>query len=148
MAANKQIKYASQSEVSEITRNVIIWLSNYDGLPVDMVRPEPMLVPEESGMELTVIQGNITRSYIIGGHEAEYQFGVIYRIQPKGVDARLKAVETLNALGEYAVSTNPDLGEGVRVRKCEVTSQAALFAVYENDDEDYQILMKLTYEVD
>lgn len=143
---NKPVIYAAPSETDEIARNVLIWLSDYEDLPVDIVRPEPMLTPGEPGMELTVIQGNITRRFIVGGHEAEFQFGVIYRLQPKSPDARLRAIESLNRLGDYAVFTIPDLGDGVIPVKCEVTSQAALFAVYDNDDEDYQILMKLTYK--
>lgn len=147
MAINKPVTYAAPKETDEIARNLIIWLSAYKDLPVDIVRPEPMLNPGEPGLELTVIQGNITRHYIYGGHQSEFQFGVIYRLQPKSPDARLKAIETLNRLGDYAVSTNPNLGENVRSIKCEVTSQGALFATYDNNDEDYQILMKLTYEV-
>lgn len=145
--ASNTVVYTTPAEVDKIARNVLIWLSDYDDLPVDIVRPEPMLSAGETGMELTVIQGNITRRYITGGHESEFQFGVIYRVQPKSPDARLTAVETLNGLGDYAVSTKPNLGDGVRPVKCEVTSQGALFATYDNNDEDYQILMKLTYEV-
>lgn len=144
---NKPVAYAAPAELDAISRNVLIWLSAYEDLPVDIVRPEPMLKPGEPGMELTVLQGNITRRFIMGGHQAEYQFGVIYRLQPTSPDARLKAAEELNRLGDYAVTTRPDLGAGINPIKVEVTTQAALFAAYENGDEDYQILMKLTYEV-
>lgn len=147
MTDKKPIVYTTPQETEEVARNVLIWLSAFPGLPVDIVRPEPMLIPGQSGMELTVLQGNITRRYITGGYEAEFQFGVIYRVQPKSPDARLNAVEDLNALGHYCVNTKPNLGNGISVLKCEVTSQGALFATYDNNDEDYQILMKLTYEV-
>ena len=40
-----------------------------------------------------------------------------------------------------------DLGEGINALKVEATTRASLFAMYENGDEDHQILMKLTYEV-
>lgn len=144
---NKPVAYTSPQETNDIARNVLIWLSDYDDLPVDIVRPEPMLTPGEPGMELTVIQGNITQRDILGGHTAEFQFGVIYRVQPKSPNAILTAIEDLNKLGNYCVNTDPNFGDGIRSIKCEVTSQAALFATYENGDEDYQILMKLTYEV-
>lgn len=147
MSNQRQTEYIAQQEAVEIARNVLIWLSAYDGLPVDIVRPEPMLTPGEPGMMLTVIQGNITRRYITGGHEADFQFGVAYRIQPKTPDERLKAVEDLNDLGIYCGSTLPDLGDKIKTIRCEVTSQGALFATHDGPDEDYQILMKLTYEV-
>ena len=41
----------------------------------------------------------------------------------------------------------PDLGDGVRALKVEPTTQSSKFASYEGGIEDYQILMKLTYEV-
>lgn len=147
MANNQTVAYATPAEVDDLTRSILIWLSAYPALPVQMVNPEPMLEAGKVGMMLTVIQSNITRRYITGGHMAEYQFGIIYRVQPTDPDERLITLEMLNRLGDYAVSTNPDLGRNIRVSKCEVTSQAALYATYDNSDEDYQILMKLTYEV-
>lgn len=144
---DKPIVYTSPDEVDDISRNVLIWLSDYPDLPVDAIMPEPMLEPGEKGMMLTIIQGSITRRYIVGGHQAELQFIVYYRDQPKGANDRLKIIEMLNRLGNYAVTTKPDLGAGIRAQKCEVTSTAALFAPYDNGDEDYQIEMKLTYEV-
>lgn len=158
MAADKPVAYAAPAETDEIARNVMTWLSAglvavapevVATLDKPKIMPEPMLEQEKPGMILTVIQGNITRPYIYGGYQAVFQFGIIYRIHPSqtSANARLQAIETLNRLGDYAVSTKPDLGGGVCPVKCEVTSQGAMFAVYENGDEDYQILMKLTYEV-
>lgn len=147
MENNKPIAYTSPAETDDMTRKVLIWLSAYEDLPVYVIKPEPMLEPGQEGMELTVIQSSITRRYITGGHMAEYQFGVFYRVQPSSIDERLKAIQSLNALGDYSVTTTPDLGDGIQFNKCEVTTQAQLYAPYENGDEDYQILMKLTYEV-
>lgn len=147
MATDKPIAYASPAETDDMTRNVLIWLSAYENLPVYVIKPEPMLEPGKEGMELTVIQSSITNRYITGGHKAEYQFGIFYRVQPSSIDERLKAIQTLNSLGDYAVTNPPDFGEGIVFNKCEVTTQAQLYAPYENGDEDYQILMKLTYEV-
>lgn len=91
----------------------------------------------------------MTNKYILGGYQAEYQFKVVYRIDPgESIDKRLKADETLNALGDWAVKQMPpDLGEGRRVIRIEPTTWASLFAVYENGEEDHQILMKMNYEV-
>lgn len=147
MTANKPVTYATPAQTDDLTRMVLIWLSAYPDIPV-YIRPEPMLAAREDGMELTVISHAITRRYITGGYQGEYQFGVFYRIvKPSGPDERLTAMQDLNKLGDYAATTPADLGEGVRWLRCEVTDGAKLYAPYENGDEDYQILMKLTYEV-
>jgi hypothetical protein len=101
-------------------------------------------------MALSTIQAAyIVKKYILGGYQAEYQFKVIYRMKPgNSNDKRLKADETLNALGDWAASkTPPDIGDGRRVIRIEPTTRSSLFAVYENGDEDHQILMKMNYEV-
>lgn len=147
MTSEKPVTLASPSQTDDLTRQVLIWLSGYEGLPVDIIRPEPMLAAKETGMEITVIQNAITRRYIYGGYQGEYQFGIFYRlVKPTGMSERLEAMQTLNKLGDYAVTTRPDW-ENVRFVKCEVTDGAKLYAPYENGDEDYQILLKLTYEV-
>lgn len=149
MTSEKPVSFASPSQTDDLTRQVLIWLSAYPDLPaeVDIIKPEPMLAAGEYGMEITVIQNSITHRYIMGGFEGEYQFGIFYRlVNPLGMDTRLKAMQALNQLGDYAVTTRPDW-QNVRFVKCEVTDQAKLYAQYESKDEDYQILMKLTYEV-
>lgn len=150
MTANKPIAYAypvAPAQTDDLTRKVLIWLAAYPDIPA-YIRPEPMLAANEDGMELTVISHAITRRYITGGYQGEYQFGVFYRLaDPGGSDRRLTAMQELNKLGDYAVSTPADLGENIRFIKCEVTDGAKLYAPYENGDEDYEILMKITYEV-
>lgn len=101
-------------------------------------------------MALSTIQAAyIVKKYILGGYQAEYQFKVIYRMKPgNSNDKRLKADETLNALGDWAArETPPDIGDGRRVIRIEPTTRSSLFAIYENGDEDHQILMKMNYEV-
>lgn len=101
-------------------------------------------------MALSTIQAAyIVRKYILGGYQAEYQFKVIYRMKPgNSNDKRLKADELLNALGDWAaIEPPPDIGDGRRVIRIEPTTRSSLFAVYENGDEDHQILMKMNYEV-
>lgn len=101
-------------------------------------------------MALSTIQAAyIVQKYILGGYQAKYQFKVIYRMKPgNSNDKRLKADELLNALGDWAASeTPPNIGDGRRVIRIEPTTRSSLFAVYENGDEDHQILMKMNYEV-
>lgn len=41
----------------------------------------------------------------------------------------------------------PSLGDGIRVRRMDVSSRAALLYPYKDGSEDHQILMKMKYEV-
>nr|DAQ80524.1 MAG TPA: Minor capsid protein from bacteriophage [Caudoviricetes sp.] len=100
-------------------------------------------------MAMSTIQAAyIVRKYITGGYVAEYQVKIIYRVKPgNSNDKRLKADEMLNAIGDWANGQKPDIGDDKRVISMEPTTRSSLFAMYENGDEDHQILMKLNYEV-
>lgn len=145
---NAPVTLVTAEEESRITRNLLIWLNAFPEKPVGIINYE-FLAADESNMALSLIQGTyITQRYILGGHKAEYQFKIIYRIKPgNSMDKRLKADELLNELGDWASAQTPDIGEGIRTIKIETTARSSLFAIYENGDEDHQILMKLTYEV-
>lgn len=145
-------------EEDKISRNVLIWLNTYPEIPEDVVAGNPMtpinfefLTNNRPCMALSTIQAPyIVERYIVGGYKAEYQFKVIYRIIPgntTGPDKRLKADELLDRFGDWASRGTPDLGPGIRALRVEPTTRSSLFAIYENGDEDHQILMKLTYEV-
>lgn len=146
MADNRTLVTAEEEQ--RISRSVMAWINTYTALPVAIVNFEQLKADAVSMAISTIQAAYIVRQYITGGHEGEYQFKLIYRIKPgTSNDARLKADELLNAIGEWAKSNPPSLGEGVRVIKCEATTRSALFAIYENGDEDHQILMKINYEV-
>ena len=138
----------TSEEEAKISRAMMAWINSYPGLPVAIVNYE-QLKADAASMALSTIQGAyIVRRYIYGGHQGEYQFKVIYRIKPgTSNDARLKADELLNAIGDWALDHEPDLGENIRVMRIEATTRSSLFAIYENGDEDHQILMRLIYEV-
>lgn len=144
------VAFVEQAEEDKLSRKVMVWVNKFPGIPpeVDTIRYET-LKDDVTSMALSTIQGAyITRRYILGGHEAEYQFKVIYRIKPgNSMDARLKADELLDKLGVWASRNKPDLGEGIRALRVTPTTQSSLYAIYENGDEDHQILMKMTYEV-
>ena len=127
-----------------MSRKLLVWLNKFPDKPVDFIRFE-FLPADAEAMALSTIQA----AYILCGYQAEYQFKVIYRMKPgNSNDKRLKADELLNALGDWAASeTPPDIGDGRRVIRIEPTTRSSLFAVYENGDEDHQILMKMSYEV-
>lgn len=152
MFEEKPKRLVAQEEQDKISRTVLAWLNKYPDLPIgiDLIRYEE-LKDDAIGMALSTIQGAyILQKYILGGYRAEYQFKLIYRLNPgTSIDKRLKADELLNRLGAWA-NDNKDnlrLGEGIRVLTVEPTTRSSLFAMYENGDEDHQILMNLTYEV-
>lgn len=145
-------------EEDKISRNVLIWLNTFPDIPDAVLAGNPMtpinfefLTDNRPCMALSTIQAPyIVERYIVGGYKAEYQFKVIYRIIPgttSSPDKRLKADELLDRLGDWVSRGKPDLGPGIRALKVEATTRSSLFAMYENGDEDHQILMKLTYEV-
>lgn len=142
-------KAVPAAEEDQVSRKLLVWLNTFPDKPVDLIRFE--FLPEDTAaMALSTIQATyIVRKYILGGYEAEYQFKIIYRMKPgNSNDKRLKADELLNALGDWAAAqTPPNIGDGRRVIRIEPTARSSMFAVYENGDEDHQILMKMNYEV-
>ena len=146
--ADKPRQAVSAAEEDQVSRKLLVWLNTYKEKPVDLIRFE-FLPADTSAMALSTIQAAyIVQKYILGGYKAEYQFKLIYRIKPgNSNDKRLKADETLNAIGDWATGQRPDIGDDKAVVRIEPTTRSSLFAVYENGDEDHQILMKMTYEV-
>lgn len=139
-------------EEDQIVRNLMEWINNFPDIPKGIYNETiqyEQLADDRPAMAVSSIQGTyITRRYIGGGHQAEYQFKVIYRIKPlTSNDKRLMADELLDKIGGWAMGQKPDLGEGINVIRIEPTTRSTLFAAYENGDEDHQILMKLTYKV-
>lgn len=150
MDSEKQKRLVSAEEEQDISRKMMIWANSFsdDDMPTATINYE-FLAADSASMALSMIQGAyITRKFILGGHEAEYQFKIIARIIPgSSNDKRLKCDAMLNRFGDWAMQNYPDLGDSVIVQKVEPTSRAAMFARYEDGTEDHQILMKLTYEV-
>lgn len=149
---SKNKTLASRAEEDMVSRRVMVWVNEFPDLPPDIYDGTILyeqLKDDTPCMALSAIQGTyITRRYITGGHQAEYQFKVIYRIKPgNSMDKRLKADELLDRFGDWASSDKPDLGENINVIRVEQNTRSALFGAYDNGDEDHQILMTLLYEV-
>lgn len=140
---------AAESERAEIDRKVLVWLNTCPELPVSLVETESQLDVNVPGLGVSSISSAyITKSYIVGGYQAEYQFTLIYRIKPgKSMNKSLNANEILNRIGDWARRNMPDFGEGIRVRKVEPVSIARTYAQYEDGDEDHHITIKIIYEV-
>lgn len=149
----KKRTLVAAEEADKISRSMLVWANTFPDKPVTVIKYEFLDIDEASGddaaMALSTIQGTyITRQYIVGGYQAEYQFKLIYRIKPgRSNDKRLEADELLNHFGDWARKNLPDLGDEIRALRVEPTTQSSKFAAYEDGYEDYQIMMKLTYEV-
>lgn len=155
---NKPIRLVTAEEQDMISRNVLVWLSTFPEIPEEVRAGNPLapinfefLAPNTPGMTLSTIQAPYKlREYITGGYYAEYQFKVIYRIVPgitSSPNKRLTADELLDRLGDWMSRSAPDLGSGITSIRVESTTRSSLFGIYENGDEDHQILAKLNYEV-
>ncbi len=148
-STTKSLSLVSAGEQEQISRLMLAWVNQFPDKPVSLINYE-FLKDGEPSMALSTIQAAYkTRKFITGGYEAQYQFKVIYRVQPTTNNDRLKADELLNSLGDWATAREnlPVLGNGVRCLKVEATTRSSLFARYENGDEDHQILMIMNYEV-
>lgn len=130
-------------------RSLLRWLNTYPEKPVPFIDFEN-LPDDATGMMLSNIQAAYKISQdILGGYTAQYQFKIVYRVQPGDFNSRLEAEETLNGLGAWA-EENPDkpvLENGAKVQTVRCDTGASLFATYEDGSQDYQILMNLIYEV-
>lgn len=154
--ANDPVILAAAAEESNISRAVMLWVNQWPDVPNGILRikyeqfsTNAAGEPLTPGMMLqTVAAASITKRYIGGGHQGEYQFALVYRIKPRGSDGeRLNADEALNAFGDWAKDNPPNLGEGVTTIKVEAVSRGAFIGNYENGDESHQIPVKITYEV-
>ena len=147
MDQHKPLAYVSNKETEQISRKVLTWLNKFPDKPVGI--DYEYLKADGISMALSTIQGAYkTAQYITGGYKAQYQFKVVYRLQPSSNNDRLSADELLNALADWATSrTNrPDL-DGPRCVRVQCDSQSSLFAAYDDGSEDHQILMTMIYEV-
>ena len=137
--------------IDQIPRNLLIWLNTYPDLPVSVMKYDTNLPADSIGMVMSPIQAsNNLRKDILGNviGDGEYQFKLIYRIKPgTSNDKRIQADELLSNIGIWAMDKKPYIGENLSVVEISATVNATSFGMYENGDEDHQILMKLTYEV-
>lgn len=113
----------------------------YDtNLPVDTLGMAMSPIQASNGLKKDIL------GRVFGG--GEFQFKLIYRIKPgTSNDKRLKADELLTSIGLWAMGQKPYIGENLSVVEISATVNATSFGMYENGDEDHQILMKMNYEV-
>lgn len=144
---NKNLTMVAAAETDSLSRALFRWLNEWPDKPVAI--DYESLPADGEGMALSTIQGAYKlKEYVRGGYLGQYQFKLIYRVQPgNSNNSRLSADEVLNALGAWAMTRRPfpDIGPGRRVTKIKANSLAAVFANYADGSEDHQILMTLDY---
>lgn len=149
MSNQQSITLVSAAERARINRAVLKWINTYSAAPTKINYEQ--LEDDKPSMALSTIQGAYKiAQYITGGYLAQLQFKLIYRMQPNGsTDKRLKADETLDTFADWLQNNLSSLHiSGVNIRSLDINSAASIFAVYQNGDEDHQILLTLKYEVE
>ena len=130
-----------------MSRAVRKWLNMYPDKPLTKLDFE--WLGDSSGLCISTIQAAYkTKQFIDGTYQAQYQMKIIYRTTAKNADERMTADEVLDKYGAWAEANSGSLAiaDGITVKKVK-RDTAALFARYEGDVEDHQILLTLTYEV-
>ena len=141
-------RYVSGIEQDQVSRALLIWLNQFPDKPVNRIEFE--FLNKDIGMSLsTVTAAYKTEEFISGAYNAQYQFAILYRVSPETSGDRLNAAEVLDTLGRWAEDRTdlPPLGPNMTATRMERNSTGSLIARYDDNSEDYQILMNLLYEV-
>lgn len=145
---NKPKTLVSAQESADVSRAVRKWLNTYPDKPLSKLDFE--WLGEKGGLCISTIQAAYkTKQFIDGTYQAQYQFKIIFRTTATTADERIAADEVLDDYGAWA-ETHIDgltLADNIRIRKVKRDTAAALFARYDGDAEDHQILLTLEYEV-
>lgn len=148
MGGSKVKSLLPWDETETVQRKLRDWLNTYPDLPTSISFEN--LPADDVGLCVSTIQSaHKLKQYIVGGYLAQYQFNLIYRLQPSTDDEQLAAVELLNQIGAWAEQTEPKpvISDAATVLSVSQETNAALQAVYEDGTKDYQISMNMKWEV-
>lgn len=140
----RELNLVNAHEAGNVQRAVGDWLVSGTGILFSYEYLDAM-----QGYCISTVQAaHITRTDILGGYEAQYQFMVLLRTTPENNDERIQADEDLNNIAEWMRENSPvPLPEGLHFRKLRQDTNAALIARYDNGAEDHSINFTLFYEV-
>lgn len=142
MPQNNPIPVANAGQIEDAVK---AWLNSYESKPTNIAYE--FLRPDAISSSFSPLQAPYKiRQYITGGYKAQFQFRVIYRVEPATDAERIAAAEALNALGTWAVENPPTLSDAVNV-KVEQYNTATIVAAYDDGSVDYALQLTLTYEV-
>lgn len=149
---DRPVEFVAAQEEAGVSRNLIIWLTKWLGVTPDAPGAiekidYEFMPPKEVCMALSLIQGTyIVERFIDDSYIAEYQFKIIYRLNPSNQNRRLEADELLDDMASWANGQKPFIGDGLEVQELEQTTASALFAILDGRWEDHQIFMRMTYK--
>lgn len=126
------------------------WLNQYPEFPrfIDHIAYERLASENSMSIFATTAAYKI-ENYINGSYDAQYQFSIVYRTATSDSEERLDATGILSDIASWVEERNelPDLGPGKQAISVERTSPAVMIGRGEDEAEDYQILMVMTYKV-
>lgn len=142
-----------KAEQEKVSRGLLSWLNQYPDKPLQAINFN-FLPADGVGMSLETIQGPYkTKEYLRGEYMAQYQFRILYRVQPgNSNNNRLAGDEVLDTLADWAVDRArkrdvPDIGADKLAKRIICNARSAMTARYEDGSEDHQVLMTMEYEV-
>ena len=98
---DEPLEFVPGREEAGVSRSLLIWLNTFPEIPLSIVKIDYEFMAAKSPcMALSLVQSTyIVERFIDGAYTAEYQFKIIYRLNPGSPDARLSADELLDRLG-------------------------------------------------
>lgn len=149
---DRPVEFVASKEETGVSQNIIIWLTKWlNATPeappaIDRIDYE-FMTAKKVCMALSLIQGTyIVDRFIDGAYIADFQFKIIYRLNPGSQNRRLEADKLLDDMAAWANGQKPFIGDGLEVQGLEQTTASALFALMDGGWEDHQIFFRMTYK--
>lgn len=149
---DRPVEFVAEREDAGVSQNLIIWLTKWlnetPDAPGSIDRIDYEFMPaKEVCLAMSLIQGTYNiEPFIDGSYIVDYQFKIVYRLNPGSQKRRLEADKLLDDMAAWANGQKPFIGDGLEVQELEQTTAAALFAILDGGWEDHQIFMRMTYK--
>lgn len=143
---DKNRKYVSREESDEIARRVNRFFNTYPDKPANF--SFEITPADQIGVATSTLQTAWkVKPYLRGSFIGRYQFKIVYHFQPSTNNDRFNAAELLDRMADWGMANikNLDIGAGKQVISLDCNARTSLFGVYQDNSEDDQTLMSLTY---
>lgn len=147
---NRNITPVSFKEHNYVGHALLEWLNEYTDFPRFISRIEYEKLDSENSMSIfATMSAYKTQPYIDGSYDAQYQFSIVYRTATSDSEERLDAAAVLSDIAAWAENRSnlPNLGEGKKALSVERTTSEIMSGRNDDETEDYQILMVMSYKV-
>lgn len=139
--------YVSDTTPLDISRALVTYINT---APADILpdKCKYEYLTETGGVTIALTQlPYVTRRYINGGYQAQYDLDVIYRTIPKTDSGRIAADEALDRLAAWICGNVASLDvSDVTIKRIVKTNIPALIDRYDNGAEDHSVSISITYE--